>query len=806
MLPLCTALLWLAPLPAFAIDGGCEEQFFQSAYIIEDGKRTFDEAKFTAFTVRTSTPVYRTATGADRTKTTLRFDEKVRVSDPGAGAQRIRVRKQSDEDLGWVEREDLLCRLFPLADSKTGLLRRVVIQTETAVKGQVVPRTAYHAPDGNVCEGGSASCPKLSRFQWYFTYAEQNGYILIAEAANLGGRDARLVGWLPAADGISWNTAVALRPAEALGDRKGADGAKESHLCAYPTLDSMKDATGACRPVLGGKRWYTTDVRLPILRDLGQTYQVAISSAAASGNFDEALSLAGIDALKNIDLFFVIDGTSSMQYAIDAIKGKPGYPGVVDQIRQRVKGKLREGGAIRYGYRIYRDSVKGGTSGVEDDGLPLGEDCGQNDAEFDKKFQTVRTYDTPGDTDFQENVFGGLFQAGRDFASCPNHLKIVVVIGDHGYNPDEQRRRGHRAYDIDAVAARFMRGAGRLNTQPVLVFIQGPDVSSDPGINNKDAYRKAYSDFDSQGHAILGKVYGSFQAEGISTKVNPAEYYFTMPSRQPDSAMIDAIIARVDGWLQPDVIGKLTTRVRNGESVIQAINALQRGDNTNVPILYWSVVADALCRRLGSQCTKQVLEGVFPAYIPHSDDLSFDVLLSQSQLDNWREILGKFKAGWAQLRTGDSSRNQIINTLVESIGSVLKLNIDDSGKTLGEFAQLSGGLPQGGASKLMAYAPEELRDAHRVEMCEIQHLANYATKKADVIQIIMDGDKMAEFKEEALPASACPTLTAKGKAVPYIQGAPRGRPLNKADENTNYSISFRKGNDRYFWVPVGYLP
>ena len=50
------------------------------------------------------------------------------------------------------------------------------------------------------------------------------------------------------------------------------------------------------------------------------------------------------------------------------IKGKPGYPGVIDQIRGRMKGKMREGGSLRFGFRIYRDSTKGGPSGVEDEG------------------------------------------------------------------------------------------------------------------------------------------------------------------------------------------------------------------------------------------------------------------------------------------------------------------------------------------------------------------------------------------------------------------------------------------------------
>jgi hypothetical protein len=788
--------LW--PVSANGASSGCEEQNFQS-YQMEDGKRVFNDEKFRVFSKRMKVPVYKNSSGAERTRQVLDFGQKFFVSDPGSGFQRMRVRKLSDEDVGWIERDDLLCRLYPTADAKTGLLRRVVIQTETAEQGKVVPRTAYHSPDKQ-CEGGDSSCPKLSRFHWYFVYAQENGYVLLSEAANLGRPDARLVGWLPENDGINWNTAIALRPTEELARRKAANGS-EAHVCAFPSLDTMKDPK-ACRPVLGGKRWFKIDSRLPVLREVDNVYEVAISSAATSGSFDEALSLAGVDALKNIDVFFVIDGTKSMKSIIDAIKGRPGFPGVVDQILTRMKGKIKEGATLRYGYRIYRDSVKGGTTGVEDEGLPLTDNCGPNENDFAKSFKSVHADDITDDKDFSENVYGGLIQASRDFSSCPDHLKLIFVIGDAGYDADAQRQRGQKVFDIESVVQRYVSGR-RLNTQPIVLFIRGPNEID--GVTGKEAYQKAYDDFRSQGVAILKGVYGSIASAGIKVSVNPEDYFFTLQSRQADTVMIDRIIQRVDDWLQPETIGKLATRLRSGESLADAITALQRGDSANVPVLYWSVIADALCKRLGSQCNKQILEGVFRAFIARNDDLTLEVLLSQGQLENWREVLGKFKTFWSTLRSGERSRGQVVNVLTESIGSVLKLDIDDSGKSIGEFVQFAGGLPNGAASKLMAYTPAELRDENVIDKCEIQHLVNYAGKKADIIQIVLDGDKLAIFASEVLPISACPTLTAKGKAVPHLSGAPLPRPLNE-DTNTNYSFRFTKGNDRYYWIPLGYLP
>ena len=79
---------------------------------------------------------------------------------------------------------------------------------------------------------------------------------------------------------------------------------------------------------------------------------------------------------------------------IDAIKGRPGYPGIVDQIRTRMRGKIKAGGQLRFGFRIYRDSVRGGASGVEDEGYPLPEECTGNEDRFMSSFQGVTARDT----------------------------------------------------------------------------------------------------------------------------------------------------------------------------------------------------------------------------------------------------------------------------------------------------------------------------------------------------------------------------------------------------------------------------
>lgn len=780
---------------------GCSEQHFQDGYFLEDGKRVFDDEKFQAFSIAMDTAVYAADTGPKTTAMKLPFDQRLLVSHPGLGTDRIQVRTLSDDAVGWVERESVLCRLLPLKDPHSGLLRRVVIRTDTAVQGQVEPKLAYHTPDRR-CAGGAAACVKVSRFQWYFVYAEQKDHVLLSEAANLGGSDARLLGWLPKDDGISWNTAVALRPAEELETRKSKAGDKEDYVCAYPSLADVKDPA-KCRQILGGRRWYNLNVRLPVIRDHGKVYEVAISSAASTGTVEETLAQALLSKLKNIDVFFVIDGTKSMQPVIDAIKGRPGSPGLVDQIRARLKGKIKQGGKIRFGYRIYRDSSENGRSGVDDEGMSLPSDCRSNEAAFVGSFKAVQATESPDDKDFAENMFGGLVRAARDIASCPDHIKILFVIGDHGYDPEAQRRRGQRVYDVSAIVKRFTSGR-RLNTPPVVVMLQTPSTESQ--VRNPEAYRKSYDDYRTQSQQLLAGIYRQLAQQGVIGNVESSRYLHRMPEGPIDQSMIDRIIAPVDDFLQPDVAGKLGTRLRAGESLVEAINALRAGEAANVPILYWNVVAQALCKRLGKQCRQKVIEGVFTSFVERSDKLVPEVLLSQRQLHDWRELLGKFKKFWSLLRSGNRSRSQLINVLMESIGSVLKMEIDDSGRSIGDMMQYVGGLPHGAHSLLMAYSPLELKDKAVVPRCEIQHLVNYARKKADILRIVEDGEKLAIFAESQLPATACPGLTAKGKAVPYLPKLPTPRSLNLPDSDTTYSFRFQKGNDRYYWIQVGYLP
>src|SRR5262249_8669362 len=197
-----------------ATSTGCEYRNFLSG-IQRSGQ--LDPERYPAFAMRLNTPLYREGTGDARMPQTLSFSQRVFVVDAGDGLNRLKVRP--DRVSGWVDRNAVYCARLPLTDPVSGLYRRAVVKTSPALQGEVRPKKLFHVPEQRPgqnpdqrCEGGPSGCREVSRFTWYFIYAEENNHYLISTDANLGSTTAKLLGWLPKEDAIVWDTALGLRP------------------------------------------------------------------------------------------------------------------------------------------------------------------------------------------------------------------------------------------------------------------------------------------------------------------------------------------------------------------------------------------------------------------------------------------------------------------------------------------------------------------------------------------------------------------------------------------------------------------
>jgi len=799
---------------AAGFETGCGENNFGGADFYDAaGRKVFDDERYFAFAFRLNTPVYQDSTGNAPAARPLAFSERVRVMGRGEGTSRLPIKDvRTRQPLGWVERDSVLCNTRPATDSRetggSGLYKRVVVRTDTALQGQVAAKSLYQTPD-QVPERCSGGCAAVSRFQWYFIYAEDNGHYLISEFPNLELAGANLMGWLPKGDGYVWDTALGLRPDEKLAGPNGVAeaGSEEKHACVYSTMEKLAGARPEdCNQVLGGKRWFGLDVRMAVLKQSERAYEVLFSNAETAGRDNAALA----EGLNKLDVFFVIDGTKSMQPAIQAMKD------LTNQISEKMASKTTAGGVVRYGFRIYRDSnMKSKLDGVANsEALPLSRTvCDKtNLADFKAALNPVRAYDPDEDDDFPENTFGGLAQAADDIYGCPSNTKLVFMIGDAGYDPAKQASRGFQPYTDQTIAERLsgkekVRGS-KFDSQPILIFIEPPRETS--GVSNQANYDKAYAAFESQARSILSKIYGGTKL-GSYVDNNFIRLDQSATTAAGQQTAINTTLHKIDDSLNPAAIQAIQQGIRAGESLVSIIERLRNNSSLNIPINFLDFADAALCSRIGEQCRTGVLEAVNHGFVPvdnpadHKVVVVPEVLLSRDQLDQWLKLLYLFKS-FSGDTAGHQGRDQLVNTLFKSISILLQLDMASDRISMADKVQFQAGLPNAGRSPMMQYSDNELRDVNAVPSCEIENLKQYAIKKYDVLNTVFAsvGKYRPVYTETAWPEGACP-MSPKGKNVPFIDGDVRGQALN-ASQQTNYSMAHKRGQEFFFWMPVGYMP
>lgn len=754
-----------------------------------------------AFVIKQDAPVYANETASVAQPAKLPFNSRVFIAETGSPSG-SRLPVKDGGKVVWIERDQLLCSGEPLRDEKTGLFKRLVVKTETTEQGkQPTVRFLRQSPGQDCSTGKKDSCPYVSRFHWYFVYAEDAGYALVGNIGNLGSPDSRLDGWLSwKEEAIPWNTAAGLRPSEMPETRDGPNNQRGAFACAYPTPQIGN--RNECRPIFGGDVWFQSPSRMAILAEYPEFYEIAAPAAGVPKGFDEHLrTVAGARA---VDVFFVIDGTRSMRSAIEAIQGKENTPGLVAKINGYFKGRLeRGGGKIRYGFRVYRDSVdknRNGIDNAENFTLRHGVSCEGNQNSFLEEFRTVKAVDIDKDDDFPENSFGALDRVGEDLASCPEHLKLVFLIGDHGYSGKAQLAKGlPRAISESDIAKQLKTGHRGFVFQPILTVIQTPSYPEPPEKDYDDAYRL----FTSQGRTLLELVY-----RGTDIREPFGNFFFTLPKGDISDDLITQMMKPIDRVLQPQLVRDVSDALQRGESLEDIVKRLRSSNSANIPALWLDVVVPPLCKELGDQCRTKVFEGVFTGFIPKSKDLEVDILLDATERDDWIQILRVFERYWSEPISADV-RNQAVQVVAENIGKRLKITLDspaDEGE-LGKMLGMAGGLPHAAQSRMAAYTLPELRT---IPDCEFRHLTLYAARRRAVLETA-DGRNIIQFPSFVTPPPDC---KASAKAlrleVPTKDYAFRPLPQNltyRFDVKTaNAADSQTAEGRRFYWINNRYLP
>ena len=755
--------------------------------------------------LKQNTPVYPDATsGTPLEKASLAFNKSLEVLN--AEGARLQVRHLNSLDpLGWVNSDTLLCALYPQRSATSGLEQKLYIKTATEVRKDK-PAAVKAFPSSDL-QGNDEEYHELSRFTGYFVfdYDPAHKSYLLGESYRLD-ETSDLVGWVSEENGFLWDTAYGLRPKENLVfPPEDPLAGQERTICAYMSIeDALADLR--CQPILGGTRWYLYQDRVPILDRVEQNkqsfYKVVLPLAGTGakyektegkikiiepGQFGESPGVSSVLSMKHVDILFLIDGTKSMEPYIEAVRGirEQGQKGVVQEIIKTLQGEeaFREA-QFRFGFRIYRDDYAGDMNLGE--GLPLDASCElTNEAKeanlqlFEQSIDRVMATTSDQD-DYAENLYGGMRQAIRDLAACPDNTKLLFVIGDCGYDAQAQQTPLDPAEIIQRL-----KGAADLKNI-VTFFLQTPNNRA--GMKRPEEYDKAYNLFTEQAYQIIAEILGPERANEIEN--------FLMTTT--DAELPAKIINGVRQFSNTQAINELVLDLRGGTPLKDAIQRLQGSEEyKNIPGLFWDLVEQGSCAKLGEQCEQRIYDTILEAYIPVSEDIVEDVWLKSDDLERWKDLLRDFEN--VSNLSGTELRDTFVYALRDSVENVIRKPLyKDTNQSLKDFLKRKGGLPVRDNSPLFKYSIDDLRDPDTVPDCEIIRLAAWVNNVKQMLSIVLRGTDRPKYTEIKFPGT-CPS----GDTIPFIDGDINFVPLGD-DPGMRYDHSFQKAH--VYWVPKEFLP
>ena len=733
----------------------------------------------------------------------LDFNEKIWIT--GIGDNRVKVETRSGKEM-WMNKTDLVCTEKPLkTKGKQGLEKKFIVLTESLRSEKKPTVKAYPDPDTELC---NHRCKDLDRFTTYFIFDETDERYLLSMTYRL--KDGQLIGWVEKKDGIVWTTALGLRPSEKLENKA---------IFAYESIESAKVKKDG-RPVIGGKRWFEWDQRIPIIDKAmnDKYYEIVIPMPGISvkkGSTENSIIMpenfsspdSGINAIKrkvnNVDFFFLIDGTRSMgEYINDVLKA-------IKTINNEIEtSRYYDDIIMRYGFGIYRDGYAGDRELGDWFSFPQNCNMEKNDMQqnlkdfysYLKQYKNSFSDATKGDPDFEENLFGGIKKAieGTDecpgMADCPDNLKFLFIIGDHGYSKYTQQTHYKRKpiYINELV--------NKLKSNVVVYFIQveinekvrnadyGNQISEDTRLRSMKGYDRAYKLFKKQALHIL-KAMGRHYPN-----MNPNDHFFTDIQTGVLLNKIETTINQFSRNL-PEIGREIEISLKSGSSLVQTIEKLQQYNKyRNLPGLFWDIIKEESCEELGDQCQNRVTDRVFKGFISSEDDIEIDVWCSAADLDKFLKVLDGTK-DVGQSATGDILRKEMTNNMIKTLERLLEEPLYDDVKdeSLSQYMERSFSLPVRRKSPLFQYSYDDLKN--KIGACVIEALFMWTINIYDVLANVR-ANKQTSFK--VIKNTNC----SEASHIPYIiPNSIEGKPF---PDGMGYSNDISKTT--LYWIPEKFLP
>ena len=771
-------------------DGSCE----QYKFLVSQGSTAIEEEVLLRV-IEDGAKVYDNSYG-DQVQAELSFGdifEPLEVS-RSSSEGRIKVKSSKESAVqGWVERRSILCAMDPLKNER-GLERKLFIKPKPSQGNAINTVTAYFSSDWKKCPQ-SEKCRSLSRFEMYFIIAERSDRYLLAKNTDIF---TPLVGWVNKEEGTPWNTALGIRP---------ADTVKEIQM--YPSLDATHTGTQGITVFNKDGQWYKHVHHIALLDQLTykeeQYYKVAAPGVGITQeNFEETQrGIETLGNLKQVDVFFLLDGTRSMQPFIN--KAREIVQTIAKGLRTELGSKETK---ARFGFRIYRDLNVG--TGSIGEGLPLPlEPCDpdvktmdQNLKTFTQEIEKVRaSTNDPHSDSYPEALFAGLTQAVEDMSSCTHHTKILIVVGDHGDNQSQ--------VPPDVVAQL------KIFSKPiVLFFVQTPARSKvfDTETIIPESYTAAYERFQGQAMALLYQTLpGTLQVGQKSFPVNHEKYLLclgeddlcksgqVMNQSEFDRLFLegmDKIPGKIWEQIQPffrsDVVNETMVSVSAGESLEATLE--QNMNKNDLPVLFW-VLAQEACKDLKAHCVKRVDHRVIEAYTKVSEDWVEEIWMESDDLESWIYLLSALRR-IKQGRSFEQHKRKLVKALIMELQQILGSPPVSRSTVIAKYAQLRGRLPIRKNSPFMQFSPDEIL---KMERCEFYRLIGWIESVYSILnQIRLTPEKQIHVQLSSADDAQC-KLSDTHKTIPHLK-------IETAPFPNGGSYAHYFEDKIIYWIPTEFLP
>jgi hypothetical protein len=249
-----------------------------------------------------------------------------------------------------------------------------------------------------------------------------------------------------------------------------------------------------------------------------------------------------------------------------------------------------------------------------------------------------------------------------------------------------------------------------------------------------------------------------------------------------------------------DVINEIEIDLRGGAALVDIITRLQDNEEyRDLPGLFWDLIIQGSCSQLGDQCTGRVYETILEGYIPVSEDVAEDIMLTSNDFNQWLLLLNTIgllvNAGSTELR------EMLADGLVTSLEKIVREPLyEATGESMEQYLKRRGGLPVRQQSPLFQYSLDQLKSPDLVPNCELNLLSKWIYYVTQILGIVRDGNRRPMFQVQSYDGRcSSPTV----KKIPVLSEDPKPANIGK-NPKMRYDHAFQKAH--IYWVPEEYLP